>query len=102
MHLSKIDKYVPSQVQPPCSKEKKKKKTWPLPNHDPYEGLLGCPEQLSLTTVSFVNLRWKKWFPVELEEARDNLSQWGKITIVIGLNKMAQHGRLAEPGSSWL
>ena len=25
MYLSKIDKYVPSQVQPPCSKEKKKK-----------------------------------------------------------------------------
>lgn len=64
--------------------------------------LLGCPEKLSPTTVSFVNLRWKKWFPVELEVARDNLSQWGKITIVIGLNKMAQHGRLAEPGSSWL
>ena len=38
MYLSKIDKYVPSQVQPPCSKgKKKKKKKWPLPNHDTYE-----------------------------------------------------------------
>lgn len=25
MYLSKIDKYVPSQVQPPCGKEKKNK-----------------------------------------------------------------------------
>lgn len=100
MYLSKIDKYVPSQVQHPCSKEKKKSGLYPTMIL--MRRLLGCPEQLSLTTVSFVNPRWKKWFLVELEEARDNLSQWGKITIVIGLNKMAQHGRLAEPGSSWL
>lgn len=36
----------------------------------------------------------------ELEVARHNLSQWGKITIVTGLNKMAQHGRLASQGAA--
>jgi len=65
-------------------------------------GLYSAALKSPLTTVSFVNQRGKKWVPVELEVARDNLSQWGKITIVIELNKMAQHGRHAEPESSWL
>lgn len=101
VHISffNTDKYFPSQVQSPYWEEKEKQQT--LASAQPWP-LWGGPEKLSLTTVSFVNRRWKKWFPVELEVARDNLSQWGKITIVIGLNKMAQHGRLAEPGSSWL
>lgn len=65
-------------------------------------GLYSATLKSPLTTVSFVNRWGKKWVLVELEVARDNLSQWGKITIVIELNKMAQHGRHTEPESSWL
>lgn len=33
---------------------------------------------------------------------QDNLSQWGKVTVVMGLNKMAQHCRVVveAPGAA--
>lgn len=77
-------------------------KPWPLLNHDPEEEAPGLPWAALLNNSCICKPAMKKWFPVELEVAPDNLSQWGKITIVTGLNKTAQHGPLAEPGSSCL